>query len=143
MCLQRRLPRQQETPEQLPIPESQHQLPLPEPRGQHPMGLEAGRPWDFLHCVVCLHNCGKEATLGLNPAGASGFCGVPTFNRNHRAVQKGYNQATSPPPLALLAVSGFSQVEEQVQNQAAWWCMMVCKASKPSLKELTHQSALL
>lgn len=80
MCLQRRLlPVQHElqerlpkaeSQERLPMPEPREQLPMPEPREQRPVELEAGRPWDFLHCVVCLHNCGKEATLGLNPLGA-------------------------------------------------------------------------
>lgn len=48
-------------------PEPGEQLPVPEPREQLPVELEAGHLWHFHHRVFCLHNCGKEVALALNP----------------------------------------------------------------------------
>lgn len=126
-------------------PEPGEQLPMPEPREQLPMELEAGHLWHFHHCVVCLHNCGKEAALALNPLGAKQRRALATARQPLPLPQMFRPLPQTPPPytgspgLCL----GSSRWRSKGRTRQHARCTTVCKSSKPSLKVLTHQSALL
>lgn len=70
----------------------------PEPGEQLPMELEAGHLWHFHHCVVCLHNCGKEAALALNPLGAKRRRALATARQPLPLPQMSPPLPQTPPP---------------------------------------------